>query len=30
MNSFMIYIPHNILVGWSNQEGWDDRGTWHV
>jgi hypothetical protein len=30
MRSFMSSSPHQILFGCSNQEDWDERGTWHV
>jgi len=26
----MACTPHQILFGWSKQEEWDGRGTWHL
>jgi hypothetical protein len=28
MRSFIISILHQILLAWSNQEGWDGKGIW--
>jgi hypothetical protein len=30
MRSFMNCTPHQILLGWSNQQGWGWRGRWYI
>jgi len=29
-SSFIICTAHQILLRWSNQEGWDGHRMWHV